>query len=293
MPARTNRPACCRVYRPQDGRRSRSGDTVADGRRTWRPEYGPAPAMLPSIGRLGAGTCSIFSQVRRIRRSSSGRSPRRTQDFFRRAISTTFICAAIMSGISLTSSPTRRRSPPQSGQQVPGSSSRRSRTAFADTRGRRRMTPSAAISAGCAGAITSASMTGVASVSAIIRSSSASCSCSISRSIFSDDWPKACFLSLAMRSRRAGGALSARRLDQLVMGAQGGGYPGVLRLQSRDHRLQNGGIIREILGIAGHATGYHEAGQNAMKTRAFRRINHQDTSRRRTPTGPAPVNAFP
>ena len=136
------------------------------------------------------------------------------------------------------------------------------------------MTPSAAISAG--GASISVSLTGAASVSAaaIIRSSSASCSCSISRSIFSEDWPKACFLSLAMRSRRAGGALSARRLDQLVMGAQGGGYLGVLCLQSRDHRLQKGGIIREILGIAGHATDYHTSGQNAIKTRVFRRINH-------------------
>ena len=63
-------------------------------------------------------------------------------------------------------------------------------------------------------------------------------------------------------------------LNQLVMGAQDGGYLGVLRLQSRDYRLQRGGVIREILGIAGHATDYHTSGQNAIKTSAFRRINH-------------------
>lgn len=37
---------------------------------------------------------------------------------------------------------------------------------------------------------------------AIKRSSSASSSCWISRSIFSEDLPKTCFLSLAMRSRK-------------------------------------------------------------------------------------------
>lgn len=38
---------------------------------------------------------------------------------------------------------------------------------------------------------------------AINKSSSASSNCWISRSIFSEDLPKACFLSLAMRSRRS------------------------------------------------------------------------------------------
>jgi hypothetical protein len=47
--------------------------------------------MLPGIGRLGAGSCTIFSQ--------------RRQDFLMRAIWTTFVCAAIMSRSSLTSSP--------------------------------------------------------------------------------------------------------------------------------------------------------------------------------------------
>ncbi len=72
--------------------------------------------MLPGIGGLGAGNCTIFSQQR--------------QDFFNRATSMTFICAAIMSRISLASSPTRRNSPPQSGQQVPGSSPLGSRAAL-------------------------------------------------------------------------------------------------------------------------------------------------------------------
>jgi hypothetical protein len=53
--------------------------------------------------------------------------------------------------------------------------------------------------------VSSVSLTGDGSLSAaaISRSSSANSSCSISRSIFSEDLPKTCFLSLAMRSRRA------------------------------------------------------------------------------------------
>ncbi len=75
----------------------------------------------------------------------------RRQDFLIRAIWITFICAAIMSSSSLISSPVApemrigshafgvtRKSPPQSGQQVPGSSSRRSRGVASETRGRRR-----------------------------------------------------------------------------------------------------------------------------------------------------------
>lgn len=59
----------------------------------------PALAMLPGIGLLGAGSCTIFSQ--------------RRQDFFSRAIWRTFSCAMTMSSISLTSSSTSRRSQPQ------------------------------------------------------------------------------------------------------------------------------------------------------------------------------------
>jgi hypothetical protein len=47
--------------------------------------------MLPGMGRLGAGSCTIFSQ--------------RRQDFLMRATWITFICAAIISNSSLTSSP--------------------------------------------------------------------------------------------------------------------------------------------------------------------------------------------
>jgi hypothetical protein len=71
------------------------------------------PARLPGIGRVGAGHCTIFSQHR--------------QDFFGRATSISFSRAVIMSRIWLTSSPTRRRAPPQSGPLSPGSSSCRSR----------------------------------------------------------------------------------------------------------------------------------------------------------------------
>jgi hypothetical protein len=60
-----------------------------------------------------AATCTIFSQQR--------------QDFLRRAVSTTFSLAAMKSRISVTSSPTRRRGPPHSGQCSPGSSTMRSR----------------------------------------------------------------------------------------------------------------------------------------------------------------------
>jgi|GEM_PF-5969942 len=147
--------------------------------------------MLPGIGRLGAGNCTIFSQQR--------------QDFFNRATSMTFICAAIMSRISLASSPTRRSSPPQSGQTLPGSISLRSRTAFSDTRGRLRITFSLEGSVDASGTISSSSSIGLVlfSDAAINKSSSASSNCWISRSIFSEDLPKACFLSLAMRSRRS------------------------------------------------------------------------------------------
>lgn len=146
--------------------------------------------MLPGIGRLGAATCTMRSQ--------------RRQDFLGRAIWTTFNCAAIKSSISLTSSPTTRRSPPQSGQQLPGSSSCRSRGVLPETRGRRRDGRSAASSAGSKPAASGVpSGTAVSlSAEAISRSSSASSSCSISRSIFSEDWPKTCFFSLAMRNRR-------------------------------------------------------------------------------------------
>ncbi len=54
--------------------------------------------MLPGIGRLGAGSCTIFSQ--------------RRQDFLSRAICRTVSYATTRSRISLMSSPTSRRSPP-------------------------------------------------------------------------------------------------------------------------------------------------------------------------------------
>lgn len=124
--------------------------------------------MLLGIGRLGAATCTIFSQQR--------------QDFFSRATSTTFICTAIMSRISLVSSPTRRNSPPHSGQQEPGSSSRRSRTALSETRGRRRMIFSDVSAKATTDASSSGSSIGAVllSAAAINRSSSASANCSIS-----------------------------------------------------------------------------------------------------------------
>lgn len=90
--------------------------------------------------------------------------------------------------------------PPQSGQQLPGSSSRRSRGVVADTRGRWRGLPasmSLVVTSRVASASSSAAGVVVFSALAMSRSSSASSSCSISRSIFSEDLPKACFLSYA------------------------------------------------------------------------------------------------
>ncbi len=82
------------------------------------------PAMLPGIGRLGAGVCTIVSQQR--------------QDFLGRTISVTVSLAAIMSSISLTSSLIVRSGPPHAGQSSPGSNRTRWRGVASDTRGLRR-----------------------------------------------------------------------------------------------------------------------------------------------------------
>jgi hypothetical protein len=59
------------------------------------------------------------------------------------------------------------------------------------------------LASGAVGSVSSSSASGslLPSEAAIIRSSSASSNCWISRSIFSDDLPKPSFFSLAMRSR--------------------------------------------------------------------------------------------
>ncbi len=151
------------------------------------------PAILPGIGRLGAGHCTIFSQQR--------------QDFLSRATSITFNCAAIMSRIWLTSSPTRRRGPPHSAQVSPGSISRRSRGVSAETRGLRRGTDAGAVlSAGSrAETVSTLSSSGTAAISvwAICSPSSANSSCSISRATFSELAPNFCFLSRAICSLSA------------------------------------------------------------------------------------------
>ena len=77
--------------------------------------------MPRGIGRVGAAVCTIFSH--------------RRQDFFSRAVSITFSRAETWSRISATSSPTRRRVPPQSGQRSPGLSTTRSRGVVAAIRG--------------------------------------------------------------------------------------------------------------------------------------------------------------
>lgn len=144
----------------------------------------PGPTILRGIGRDGAGGWAIFSQ--------------RRQDFFSRAISITFSLAVISSRISLTSSPSRRRVPPQSGQSSPGSSTIRSRGVSSLTRGlRRRGFASDASGDGCPSA-SSPPSTAAPEAAATSRDSSASSSCSISRSIFSELAPNFCFLSRAI-----------------------------------------------------------------------------------------------
>ena len=145
----------------------------------------PGPTILRGMGRDGAGVWVIFSH--------------RRQDFFSRAISITFSLAVISSRISLTSSPSSRRSPPQSGQASPGSSTMRSRGVSSLTRGfRRRGFCSDASVDGASGEASSSPSGPALEAAATSRDSSASSSCSISRSIFSELAPNFCFLSRAI-----------------------------------------------------------------------------------------------
>ena len=162
----------------------------------------------------------------------------------------TLSCAAIRSSISEQSSPITRSSPPQSGQQGPGSSSIRSRGVSGETRGRRRRgRPVASWATGAISGPTSPMPSSGTDVSrsalAISRSSSASSSCAISRSIFSDDW--ACDLLLQCANPQP------QCLDQLIMGTQGCQNLGLLCLQLGDQRLQKRRIVRKDLGCMRHA----------------------------------------
>ena len=111
-----------------------------------------------------------------------------------------------ISSMSLWSSLNSRSAPPQEGQDEPGSSTRRSRGVALDTRGRRRGLRSGVSScvSSSSGSTASGSVSSgalVLSAPAIRRSSSANCSCSISRSTFSEDLPKNRFCNFAMRRR--------------------------------------------------------------------------------------------
>jgi hypothetical protein len=110
-------------------------------------------------GLVGAGGCTTRSQSR--------------QDFFSRAVSTTFSFAAMKSRISETSSPISRSAPPQSGQSSPGSRTMRSRGALSAIRGLPRRRGAARSGAGrLAGSFGSAAVS--AEAIATSRSSSAS-----------------------------------------------------------------------------------------------------------------------
>ena len=109
--------------------------------------------MLPGIGRLGAGVCTIVSQQR--------------QDFLGRTISVTVSLAAIMSSISLTSSLIVRSGPPHAGQSSPGSNRTRWRGVASETRGLRRGFFERSASAGASGPSLSSTGASLASASAI------------------------------------------------------------------------------------------------------------------------------
>ena len=82
-------------------------------------------------------------------------------------------------------------------------------------------------------------------------------------------------------------------LDQLIMRLQRRRYLRIFRPQGDDHSLQQGGIVRKILGIVRHGPDYHKSGGRAIKTSSFKRIKSPYTSRRRSPAGTSPVNPFP
>ena len=83
--------------------------------------------------------------------------------------------------------------------------------------------------------------------------------------------------------------LDLKRLNQRLMRAQGGGYrsdiglnanvlgcnPGILCLQTRDHHLQGGGVIRQDYGHIGHGRSYHAAQRNTIKTSKNRVVSSQ------------------
>ena len=145
------------------------------------------PARLPGMGRVGAGTCTIFSQHR--------------QDFLGRAVSMTFSFAVTISRMEEMSSSIRRKAPPQSAQMSPGSRLRRSRGIVSQTRGRRRgVFGGGLFSSLSLGSTVSPSSGGKALFSALAISSPSrtSSSCSISRWIFSELAPNFCFFSRAL-----------------------------------------------------------------------------------------------
>ena len=149
-----SRPACCRECRHPCGRRSRSGDTAAN-RRTGDQDIsqGP-PAMLPGIGRLGAGLSHLLAAAAGLLQPGD--------------LENTFICAATMSRVSLTSSPTGAVHRHARGQQAPGSR----RLALANHLLRYARTPtqdifSGTLATGAPGAASSAFIDYSASLSAV------------------------------------------------------------------------------------------------------------------------------
>ena len=228
--------------------------------------------MLPGMGLLGAGSCTIFSQ--------------RRQDFFKpRDLQDLELSRDQVEHLADILAHKTQVAPPQSGQQVPGSSSRRSRGVASDTRGRRRGLCSAvSLLASCRRIICGGSGTfqrlRSAGLPAPVRAvrSRARPSPRI--------WPKACFFSFAMRNRRVWISWSlspdCRR------------HPRILRLQGSDHRLQKAQVFGQDGGITRHASNYHRGSRNTDKNKPFQ----IDKLPPRAPVArphirPAPVNSFP
>jgi hypothetical protein len=147
-----------------------------------------------------------------------------------------------------------RRSPPQSGQQVPGSSSRRSRGVTSETRG--------TAQSGRISRLWDRFIRPSVNGSVIVF-------CHGDQQVFQRQFQ---LLNLAFdlfRGFAKGqflefGYPQAKGLNQLVVDPQCCGYLCVFRLQSRDHRLQCGGIIGQGFGEFRHAPDYQKPGKSTI-----------------------------
>lgn len=124
----------------------------------------------------------------------------------------------------------------------------------------------------------------VVSAEAISRFSSASSSCSISRSIFSEDGPKIHFISLAMRSRRSGSTGHAPATWPRYWR-----YPPATPRSAPSEALDHQGGLKPNSTCARRSQGR----QNAHKNNGFQQEKSANTGWWRPPIRSAPVDPFP